>query len=430
MASKVKLIPIVLSLLLLAGSLFACAPGDSGALQTQIVEAKLDDITVAVSADGNLSLPRDKSRNLTFEMGGTIEDILVKEGDTVAKGQVVAILERADYDWELKTLESALKTAEISLASATDTYLRTTYPYSYRTFAINIPSALEAMSSSITAINAIIADAESGNAAVPSEEEPGISDIEKLKLIRKSLVEAKEKLAVGEGDAVFNAYTYTSYWTIRTAQLAMDASEVAYDTARDNVAKKLEDQRKLELMSTMDGIVADVYKEVGDKISTIYFSTESIVQVVNTSQMELEADVDEIDIPLVSLGQQAVLDIDALPDAKINGLVTYISPLSRTEAGLVQYRIKVEFEVPADIAVKSGMTATADILLEKHQNVIVIPDRAIYKNDDGQTIVKLSTGEEETEERAVTTGLTNGLYTEIVSGIEVGDLIVIEYHSK
>jgi multidrug efflux pump subunit AcrA (membrane-fusion protein) len=425
-----KIVSVILAIFLLAGSLFACAPSGTGVLQTQIVEAKLDDITVAVSADGNLSLPSDKSRDLTFEMGGTIEDILVKEGETVIKGQVVAILESTDYDWELKTLESALKTAEISLASATDTYLRTTYPYSYRTFAINIPSALEAMSSSITAINAIIADAESGDTAVPSEEEIAISDIEELKLIRKSLVEAREKLAVGEGDAVFNAFTYTSYWTIRSAQLAMEASEVAYNTTRDNLDKKLEDQRKLILKSTMDGIVSDVYMEIGDKVSTIYFSTESIVQVVNTSQMELVADVDEIDIPLVNLGQKATLDIDALPDTGITGLVTFISPLSRMEAGLVQYRIKVEFDVPAGIAVKSGMTATADILLDEHRGVIVIPDRAIYKNDAGQMVVKVKTGEEETEERVVTIGLTNGLYTEIVNGIEVGDLIVIEYHSK
>jgi len=369
-------------------------------------------------------------RDLTFETGGTIQEIMVTEGDRVVQGQVLARLSASDLEWDIKALEAAVKTAEISLSSADDAYRRITYPYNYRTFAVNIPAAVDAIDASLLLIDDLLSAGTADSTAALPEDEVAPTDTERLEAMRKNLKEARVKLFFGEGDWSFSAYTYTNYWTIRTAQLAVESAEIALETAQNSLARKIEDRGKLELKATMDGIVSDVSKEVGDKISSVYYASETVVQIVDTSCMELNADVDEIDIPLVSLGQEALLDIDALPDAEIWGKVTYISPLSRTEAGLVQYPIKVEFDVPAGINVKAGMTATADIIQEYHRDVLTVPYRAITQDAAGNTVVKVALGEEEFETRTVTIGLSDGLRTEIVSGLEAGEEVVIEYRAQ
>lgn len=426
---NVKVIPVLLALCLL-GAVWGCAPGADGELTQQIVTVERGDIMVKVSADGNLSLPRDKKRDLTFETGGTIQEILAAEGDRVVQGQVLARLDGSSLEWDIKTLEAAVKTAEIALATASDTYQRITYPYSYRTFAVNIPAAVNAMDATISLLDDLLAAGTGDDAAPLPEDETALTDTERLEQMRKNLVEARVKLYFGEGDWSFSTYTYTSYWTIRSAQLSMESAEIALETARNNLARKIEDRGKLELKATLDGIVSAVDKEVGDKISSVYYASETVAQIVDTSRMELNADVDEIDIPLVSLGQEALLDIDALPDAEIWGKVTYISPLSRTEAGLVQYPIKVEFDVPAGINVKAGMTATADIVQEYHRDVLTVPDRAITLDASGNTVVKVALGEEEFETRTVTIGLSDGLRTEVMSGLKAGEEVVIEYSAR
>ena len=145
--------------------------------------------------------------------------------------------------------------------------------------------------------------------------------------------------------------------------------------------------------------------------------------------MELEAEVDEIDIPDVELGQRAIIEVDALPDEKFDGVVTLISPVPIIESGLVSYEVRIGFTVPSDSKLRVGMSATADIIVQQRENVLLVPERAIGHDSQGNPMVWVKT-DGQIEERAVVTGISDGLQTEILSGLSEGEIVVVRKQAE
>jgi HlyD family secretion protein len=209
------------------------------------------------------------------------------------------------------------------------------------------------------------------------------------------------------------------FWTIRAAQLGMEKAQLTLDKANDDLGKAV-------MVAPFDGVIAVVNVKQGDSLSAMDYATRTIIELVDPGKMELSADVDEIDIPSVKLGQRAVISVDALPDVKLEGKVTSISPLATEESGLILYKIKVSFEVPEGSGLKAGMSATADIIINGRSSVLLVPNRAIGQDSLGNPVVKVMVNGQ-IEERAVVIGITDGSQTEIVSGLNEGEVVVGRY---
>ena len=95
--------------------------------------------------------------------------------------------------------------------------------------------------------------------------------------------------------------------------------------------------------------------------------------------MELVVDVDEIDIPRVKLDQEAVITLDALPDTEFQGTVTAIYPVPKEEGGVVLYEVRLSLDIPEDSGIKVGMSASADVMIEKRSDVLLVPSRAVRR---------------------------------------------------
>ena len=98
-----------------------------------------------------------------------------------------------------------------------------------------------------------------------------------------------------------------------------------------------------------------------------------VIGIVDLSQMELTARVNELDIAGVRTGQKATISVDALPGETIEGEVVYISPVASAPAGVLlfeddtepkKYDVKINFNAQADSGLRSGMSATAEITIE------------------------------------------------------------------
>lgn len=477
MKKTVVIFSALLVCLLVLGIIGACAPQPTIETKQQIIPVKRGDLVVRVSADGNLVLP--EQRELTFSVGGTIKEILVEEGDAVTGGQVLARLDTVDLERDvtaeeqavmsanltIKSLEidlqqygqdaeSGIKNAEIELEKATDAYRKITYPYSYSTFAFDVPEALSSIRQaefSLGDLRAMLADGLDAGEATAAE----------LTLLKAldDLAAAREKLARGQGADIFGETSsgailpFTSYWTLKTAQQNMEQAEVVLAKLRDNIVtglKKaevaLESARvslktaqnrldiardelgKAEIRAPFDGAVVQVPAKVGE-VLTANYAARTVVKLVNPSRMEIEAEVDEIDIPGLRLGQPGVIKVDAFPGLEMTGEVTFISLLSRQDSGLVVYRIKVGFSVPGGTFLREGMTATVDIITNERKGVLLVPDRAITENSQGSPVVKVMVNGQN-EERPVTPGLSDGTETEIVQGLSDGDQVVEEIRVK
>lgn len=89
------------------------------------------------------------------------------------------------------------------------------------------------------------------------------------------------------------------------------------------------------------------------------------------------------------------------------------------------YEVKIGFSVPEGSGLKVGMSATADIIIDERSNVLLVPDRAIKQDSQGNPVVEVMVGEQ-VQERPVVIGISDGIQTEIVSGLKEGEVVVIE----
>jgi len=415
MRKKIKLGLVLVLACLIVVSLTACG-GQADEIERQFVEVTPGDLVMSVNADGNLSLPWH--RKLTFGIPGTVAKVNVEEGDGVTKGQVLATLDTA-------SLELVVNKAEIDLEKATDNYRKLTYPYDFRTWALDVPAAM-----------ALVSDAQREvDEALKVMQELGLSREEysweqywdvwhNLEQAQDDLVKARENLTRGYGQDVFESgiLRMTDFWTLRAAQLEMEKAQLTLDSAKNDLGKTV-------MTAPFDGVIAAADVKEGDKLSSMDYATKTIVEIIDPNIMELKADVDEIDISGVKLGQRAIIGVDAVPGLQLEGKVASIYSLPTEEAGVIFYKVKISFDVPEGSGLLSGMSATADIILSGQSDVLLVPSRAIEQDSSGNPVVKVMV-DEQIEERPVVIGISDGYQTEIVDGLSAGDVVVIERQAR
>ena len=398
-------------------SLSACG-NKAAQSQPQVVEVSRGNITVSVAADGNVSLLRQ--RELRFGTSGTITKINVEQGDRVAEGQELARLDTTPLEEMVTTAELAVKAAEIDLELATNNYLELITPYPYLTYQFVLPESVDAIRTAERQIKEAQTELLKGLQGQPYS----MAEIQdQLGKAQESLSETETKLAWGLDEGV--RPVDIEYWTLRAAQLQMEKTQVALDNTKNELNKVQNQLEKAVIVAPFDGVIATVKVEEGDVLSSVNYATTTIIELIDPSRMELKTKVDEVDIPSVKLGQKAIIKLDALPDLKLEGTVTAISLLPSEEGGVVLYEVKIGFDVPESSGLRGGMTATADIVTDERSNALLVPNRAIRQDSSGNPVVKIMVGDQ-TQERAVVTGISDGLQTEIISGLNEGDRVVIE----
>jgi len=417
-----RVVVIVVLCLALAGSV-ACMPfgggGEEPEVKQQLVEVVRGDLVLSVSSDGSLAFVNE--RNLPFGISGTVAEVNVDEGDQVTEGQVLARLDSS-------ALELAVRAAEADLELADNSFKQLTWPNPYLTFRFTIPE-------SVHSIRVVQAEIESADKELLKElegEEWNILEArEQLRLAQERLSEVEDKLGWGLGTGIIPTTPYlpggeslptVDYWTLRAAQIQVDKAQIALDSANSNLEKAV-------ILAPFDGTIAAVGVKPGDELSTMDYATRTIVYLVDPTTMELELDVDEIDIPGIRLWQKAIISVDALPDLYLEGRVSNISTTPTEVSGLIMYSVTVSFDVPEGSALRVGMSATADIINQKQSDVLLVPDRAVAQDSQGNPIVRVMVGEQ-IEERPVVIGISDGYQTEIISGLAEGEVAVIELQAR
>ena len=199
-----------------------------------------------------------------------------------------------------------------------------------------------------------------------------------------------------------------------TAKLNLETAELSLESAELNLEKAI-------IVAPFDGMVTDISITEGKEISTAALATPAIT-LVDTSEVEMRGFIDEIDIAIVKLGQEVNIILDALPDEEVNGEVAFISLVSTTLAGVVSYDTTIALENPV-AELRDGMSATAEVIIERRDDVLVIPNRAIWGTLANPKAVVLVDGQQ--EEREITLGLSDGINTEVLSGLEEGEKVII-----
>ncbi|NLY29491.1 MAG: efflux RND transporter periplasmic adaptor subunit [Firmicutes bacterium] len=220
------------------------------------------------------------------------------------------------------------------------------------------------------------------------------------------------------------------------AQLADTEQQMAYLTAKrdlelakfdaaPSVIKEKELQLQIAetnlknttLRAPFSGIVARVDIQPEEWVT----SGTSVMRLLDTSRMFLSVGVDEVDIRYVEVGQKAIITLDAYPELTLSGTVVEVGIVPEAGGQVVIFPVKIELDDP-DPRVKVGMSAEAEIVVEKAENVLIVPFEAVTVRDGKNVVAKVT--EEGVEPTEVVTGLSDGFLIEIKKGLKEGDRIL------
>jgi HlyD family secretion protein len=183
-------------------------------------------------------------------------------------------------------------------------------------------------------------------------------------------------------------------------------------------------------VAPIDGIVLSRDVEVGDAVSSILVLGSSATLVMtlgDTKEVYVKGKVDESDIGKVFLGQPARIKVESFKDKTFNGKVTKISPMGAEKDNVTTFEVRVSID-NASGELKAAMTANAEIILEEHKNVLIIPEGALIYDKDKKASVEVpdSKGKDGKRKVNVTVGISNGSKTELLSGLKKDEEVILQ----
>lgn len=173
------------------------------------------------------------------------------------------------------------------------------------------------------------------------------------------------------------------------------------------------------ITAPFDGVVASVGANVGEQIG----SGTTMFTLIDPHAVRVDVTVAETDITRVAIGKPATITFDALPNQSFDGKVIAISPTATVQQGVVNYLVSISFD-PGNTNLPAGLTATATIITDQKDNVLMVPNRAIRLSGRNRVVDVLVNGQEQT--RQVQIGMSNDQFTEITSGLNEGDQVLIK----
>ncbi len=435
----------------------------------ETISVERGNLVSTVSATG--AIQPEGQVSLVFRGAGRVGEVLVREGEAVAAGQVLARLETDDLDLALAQAETALVISQAQLQR-----LKTP------TDPIDVAAAEAAVGSAEAALEsaqAALASAEAGYrdlqaGASQDQKQAAAATLERARVIRDQAQAAYDQIA-GQPNAgmmpqamqlqqaTIDYETAAANYRISTApatagQLAAARAQIAQARAavaqaeasraqaQSNLAKvqrgpseadlaiaeaqvtqgQLSVQqarltkRNSELVSPADGILTQLNIVAGELPN----AARPAAIVTDLSRFHIDITVDEIDIGKLSEGQAVRVTLDAVPDAQLLGRIDSISSTPVSSGGTVSYSVTVMID-ESNVDLRSGLSATASIITRELNDVLLIPNRSIQiEHSTGRAFVeKLVDGIPTRTE--VQLGARNEQWSQVLSGLSVGDVLAI-----
>ncbi|MFC1932981.1 efflux RND transporter periplasmic adaptor subunit [Chloroflexota bacterium] len=355
---KTTLVTLVICLVSIP--LLSCgSESDEAASENQVATVQLGDLTVDITAVGNLAL--SQTEDLAFEMAGTVEEVLVNEGDSVDEGQELVKLDTSEWDDQLKTLERKLVTAQRALTTAER--LIGTKELAVRQAELDLQTAEYNLGQigDVKAAQDEVDRAESDLEIAKSMLNSGLNSddwIEAIDNAKEALALAKVKLqAILSGTSVtlttsatiqvakYQLLVEKSQRDLEDAQIAVENARIDKEDAEQDVEDAQDDLNEAKALSPIitapfDGFITKVNAEGGDEV----LKGTVAVQIADPDKFEAEILVSEMDITQVKLGGEASVQVDALSGMSLPAKVTHISPTATIQSGVVNYKVKVEVQ--------------------------------------------------------------------------------------
>jgi len=411
----------------------------------QTAKIQRGNLTAAISTAGTVTAQSQVVLN--FLASGQVKEIDVKVGDKVKAGQVLAKLDTTSLEMSVTRAQNGLDTAKLqlqktqegskpqdvaaakaNLASAQASYQAALDKYSlsdaqlavartqvdktkaaldraqlaYNWEANNWLDANPKLSAQYTTLTDTLA---SYNLTVDAynQQAAGIND---------SAVKAAASQVAQAQSSLDQLLATPAPEDITQAQAAVKQSEASLQQAQLALAQA-------SLVAPVDGTVGDIYAMVGQWASG---STQALV-LTDLSRLEVAVTFAEVDVTKVQVGEHAQVTLDALQGTVFTGTLTEIDAVGTTTQGVVNYAATVSIDNPTD-TIRPGMNASANVIVAQRDNVLLVPNRAVRTvNTRLRTATVLYQGQ--LIDVPVTLGLSGDTSSEVMSGLQEGDVVLI-----
>ena len=265
-----------------------------------------------------------------------------------------------------------------------------------------------------------LAAVESAEATVRSAEANAMLVRQNMEKTEKEFKRSEELLSLNmESQAAFDAMDAAHKVEVARYESARDQVE----QAKASLKQARDDLSKTTIYAPMAGTVSDLNKEQGEIAIGSQFQPDVILVISDLSEMEAQVNVDENDIVAIAIGQEAEIEVDALLDQTLTGVVTEIAN-SANAGGVGSADQKTEFEIKISIksppeTLRPGMTASADIFTKSNESALSVPIQSVAVRTIDQLTME---GEERKDAEARFTADRDG-FVEIVFCIEDGKAV-------
>jgi len=306
--------------------------------------------------------------NLTSEVVAKVREILVKEGDTVAQGQLLLRLDPETYRNAIQREEASRRQGVISIERQR--------------------------------LALALAD---------------------KKLARGAQLFERKMVGQSEFDDLRNARDLSRV-ELKSSEEALRRADAVLGEAREQFSKT-------DIRSPISGIIVALPIKVGETAiaSTNAFAGAQLMQIADTSAIQAELKVDEADIAKIVVGQDVSVYAAAFPDLALVGKVHQIALAPTLENQGRSYKVTALLEAPKDAALRSGMSARADIFLGDGSRTLAVPVEAVGTDvDEDKKITRFVWVDRDGQAHKVLVevGLSDDKWEAIASGLKAGDRVI------
>lgn len=222
-------------------------------------------------------------------------------------------------------------------------------------------------------------------------------------------------------EKVISDFDYNQFLlAFKLRQQELEAAQNNLDLIREGASKKTGNVSNL-VRSTVSGMILDIPVKEGTFIieSNTFNEGTTIASIADMSEMIFEGKVNESEVGKIGVGMDLIMTVGAIEGEVFEAQLEFISPKGVLEDGAIKFDIKANIVLKENTFLRAGYSATADIVLESRNDVLAIREsNLIFEND--QMFVEVAQGNQQFVKQEVTTGLSDGINIEILSGITEG----------
>ena len=213
----------------------------------------------------------------------------------------------------------------------------------------------------------------------------------------------------------------------RKAKEELANAQSSLEIVRDGISRNSRSSSTTQIRSTITGMILNVPIKVGNSViqSNSFNDGTTIASVANMNDMIFRGNVDETEIGKIREGMPIKLTVGALGTRTFDAVLEYVSPKGEEKNGAIQFEIKAAVSLPDTSFVRAGYSANAEIVLERAENILTIPESTVEFHGDTAfvQVVKQEKPKQIFEKRQIKTGLSDGIKIEVKEGLTEKDKI-------